>query len=121
MRNNPRRSACADRLQLFQCCATDTFQEDIRKLDRHLRKRIDTAIFEELAKDPYKSKRVAAQEHRGKRIFRVGDYRIIFTICEECRKLGFKIVMKCLDCKKHGIDHIILFSVSHRSIAYEEF
>jgi mRNA-degrading endonuclease RelE of RelBE toxin-antitoxin system len=91
------------------------------RLDNPIRKRIDKAIIDVLSENPYKSKRVSAQEHKGKRIHRVGDYRIIFAICEECRKLGFTVIVRCKDCKKHGSNHVILFSVSHRAIAYKGF
>lgn len=105
----------------FQCCATDAFRGDILRMDNKMRKRIDKAIVEVLLENPYKSKRVVSQEHKGKRTHRVGDYRIIFAICEECRKFGFATLVGCKDCKKHGSNHIILFSVSRRNIAYRDF
>jgi len=93
----------------------------MKKLDNPIRRRIDEAIVQNLSQNPYDSKRVSAQEHKGKRIHRVGDYRIIFAICEECRKSGFNVILRCFECKKHGINDLILFSVSHRSVVYEDF
>lgn len=105
----------------FQCRATDAFRDDIHKLDNVIRKRIDKVISEVLFENPYNSKRVSAREHKGKRIVRVGDYRLVFAICEECRRFGFNALIKCKDCKKHGSNNVILFSVSHRSISYRGF
>lgn len=38
------------------------------------------------------------------------DSRIIFAICEECRKNGFQTANNCRDCKKIPDDAIMLFA-----------
>jgi len=91
------------------------------KLDKIIRERIDRAILEVLSDNPYKSKRISSQKHKGKRIFRVGNYRIIFAICEECKKFRFNESIRCKGCKKHGSSDVMLFAVSHRSIIYKSF
>jgi mRNA-degrading endonuclease RelE of RelBE toxin-antitoxin system len=91
----------------------------MNKLDRHLRERVDTAIREKLCMDPYgfDSKKLE-EPYKGKRRLRVGNFRIIYAICEECRQFNYVEIIGCKDCKEHGRRDIILFSCDIRPHAY---
>ena len=71
----------------FQCQKTVEFERAFRKLDKSAQKIVNQIIQEVLFKEPYESKRLVSPELRGKRSLRKGDYRVIFSICEECKKL----------------------------------
>jgi hypothetical protein len=73
----------------------------------------------EIAADPYASDLLKISL-KGKRDYRVGDYRIVFAICEECRRESWVQFNRCADCKKHGRNDFILFDVGHRGKIYEE-
>ena len=103
----------------YRCFQTDEFRRSFRKLDSNVQKRIDKTIRETLFYQPYESKELVAPELKGKRSLRVGNYRVIFAICEECRKLNYVRLNGCNDCRKHGTDDIIMFACTHRKHAYE--
>jgi len=90
-------------------------------LDGSAQKIIDTAIQETLYYHPYETKRLVSPKYRGKRSLRKWDYRIIFAICEECRKLNEQYSNDCKDCKKHGTNDVIMFTCGHRSHIYDEY
>lgn len=104
----------------YQCYKTDEFTRAFRKLDPHIQRMINKAIQEILFCYPYESKPLK-YELEGKRSLRIKDYRIVFAICEECRKLNQTQLNGCKDCKKHGTNDIIMFTCDHRKHAYENY
>ena len=103
----------------YRCFKTDEFDDSFRKLDSKVQRRIDKAIKEILFYRPYETKCLVSLELKGKRVLRVGNYRLIFAVCEECRKLNYERLNGCKDCKKHGVDDIIMFTCTHRKHAYK--
>jgi len=98
---------------------TDRFAKSLSKLDKPIRTRVIKAIDEEITVEPYRSDPLA-YSLKGKREYRVGDYRIIFAICEECRAKRFERFNGCSDCKRHGRNDLILFDVGHRGRILDE-
>jgi mRNA-degrading endonuclease RelE of RelBE toxin-antitoxin system len=103
--------------RIFQ---SDEFNREFRKLDPQVQRLLDNAIREILFNRPYSSK-VLKGKLKGKRSLRVGNYRIIFAICEECRKENYVQLIGCKDCKKHGRNDVIMFTCGPRSKVYEEY
>lgn len=84
------------------------FKRALKKFSKkypELTRRAEKAI-KELALDPYRKSKSLEGELRGKRKMRVGDCRIIFSICEECRKLGYVRINRCIDCESQTDDTI---------------
>ena len=98
---------------------TDAFVKSFRKLDNNVQKMLDKTIQDALLMAPFETKRLVSPELKGKRSLRKGDYRIIFAVCGECRKLGEIHTNNCTNCKMHGTNDIIIFSCSHRKHAYD--
>ena len=98
---------------------TDRFQKSLLKLDKPIRVRVTNIIEQDVTLGPYASDPLM-YDLKGKREYRVGDYRIIFAICEECRTKRLEQFNGCKDCKKHGRNDVILFDVGHRSRILEE-
>jgi len=99
--------------------ATDRFRESVSKLDKAIRARVDEAISKDITADPYASD-LLKHFLKGKREYRVGDYRVVFAICEECRAQKFEQFNGCKDCHNRGRNDIILFDVGHRGRIYKE-
>ena len=105
----------------YQCYRTDEFARAFSKLDSSVQRMIDKSIQEILYYRPYESRRLVSPEYKGKRSLRIKDYRIIFAICEECRKLNEMHLNGCRDCKKHGTNDIIMFTCGHRKHIYNGY
>jgi mRNA-degrading endonuclease RelE of RelBE toxin-antitoxin system len=80
---------------------------------------LDTTIQDVLFNQPYETKRLVSIQYRGKRSLRRGDYRIIFAVCEECRKLDQVHLNNCKNCMKHGTNDIVMFTCGHRKHIYD--
>lgn len=54
----------------------------------------------------------------GKREVKVrGDFRVILTMCKECRQLGHSVKIGCADCDQHGDDDVIIFNMgTHKEV-----
>jgi mRNA-degrading endonuclease RelE of RelBE toxin-antitoxin system len=98
--------------------ATDRFDKSRRQLDKSVLERVEKAV-REIATDPYASDLLRVSL-KGKRDRRVGEYRIVFAVCEECRRENWTGLNGCSDCKKHGRNDFILFDVGHRGRIYDE-
>jgi mRNA-degrading endonuclease RelE of RelBE toxin-antitoxin system len=103
----------------FQCHTSVEFDKAFRKLDKSAQKIIDRMIKEELSLEPYESKRLVSPELRGKRSIRKGDYRIIFAICQECKKLHEDRINNCYGCKRYGTNNVMIFLCGHRKRIYD--
>jgi len=85
-----------------------TFNKLLRKLRDNIRiKRIQKKV-DEIVTNPYRNIKFGAGKYRGKREERVGDDRIFFVICEQCRKEGHRIYNQCKDCDSTP-DNMITF------------
>lgn len=104
----------------YKLAYTSHFKRAIKKFSKkypELVKRVEKAI-PELSLDPYRKSESLKGELRGKRKMRVGDCRVIFSICEECRKLGYTRINRCIDCESQTDDTIKFFNIELRPRAY---
>ena len=92
--------------------------EKLTKRDIALRNRIINQI-EEMKIDPFRNSIELTYELKGKRRVKVGDYRLVYAVCEECRKKGYEKFNNCYDCKSKPANSIIFFDVFHRSKGYD--
>lgn len=106
-------------LLLYTLNKTDTFVKSFRKLDGNVQEMLDKTVRDALSMEPFKTKRLVSPELKGKRSLRKGDFRIIFSICQECRKLGETRINNCTDCQMHEENNIIIFDCRRRKHAYE--
>lgn len=72
---------------------------------------VDDKVLNHIKLDPYNSEYLR-MELEGLRSYNElkTDSRIIFAICEECRKNGFQTANNCLDCNKMLDNTIMLFA-----------
>lgn len=74
---------------------TKRFEKSLKKnVPSNLRPRIEDGI-KKLLEDPYHNTEFCKGLWRGKRKLRVGEYRVVFVICEECQKLNHKVHNRC--------------------------
>jgi mRNA-degrading endonuclease RelE of RelBE toxin-antitoxin system len=100
---------------------SDDFKKHLEKLTRRdnvLNKRIINQI-EDMKNDPYRNSIELSYELKGKRRVKVGDYRLIYAVCSDCRKKGYVKFNQCYDCKSKDDNTIIFFDVFHRSKGYD--
>jgi len=80
---------------VFEPQYTKTFEKALKKeVPKNHLQRIKDGI-QKLVEDPYHNTEFAKGRWRGKRKLRVGDYRIVFVICEECQKEGHNTFNQC--------------------------
>ncbi len=103
----------------YKCRKTAEFEKAFRKLDMSVQKMLGKTVEEVLSTQPYESKRLVSAELRGRRSLRKGDYRIIFAVCEECRKLQESYLNNCKTCNKHETNAVMLFTCGHRKHIYD--
>lgn len=80
-------------------------------------RRIEKAI-DQLRGNPHLNDSWLRAELSGKHKKRVGGWRIVFAICEECRKLGHERCNKCKDCSSSAGRTVRLFDVGPRKDIY---
>lgn len=79
---------------------TRTFDKQLQKIRDPIRvKRINEKV-DEIVENPYRNIDYGVGIYRGKRKERTGDDRIIFTICEQCRREGHRIYNSCENCSE---------------------
>jgi hypothetical protein len=67
--------------------------------------------------DPYRNVKFGNGIYRGKREWRVNSDRILFVVCEQCRKLGHQKYNLCSDCENTP-DKTVVFAVIVESHNY---
>ena len=67
---------------MYKVFYLDSVEEDLKKLDRSLRKRILDKIEKYLAKDPKHLGKALTGQFKGFWRYRVGDFRVIYRIAE---------------------------------------
>lgn len=92
--------------------------EKLTKRDNILENRITNQI-EDMKTDPFRNSIELTHELKGKRRVKVGDYRLVYAVCEECRKKGYENFNGCYDCESKPVNSIIFFDVFHRSKGYD--
>jgi len=106
---------------LFTSVVSDHFKKHFDKLtkkDNMLKKRLTDKIKEMcIAKPEGQTELVGIL--KGKYRIRVGDYRLIYAYCEDCKKHNYQIYNKCYECSTKSDDTLVLFDVIHRSNDYD--
>jgi mRNA-degrading endonuclease RelE of RelBE toxin-antitoxin system len=103
----------------FQCHKTHEFDKAFRKLDKLAQATINNTINQTLFSDPYESKRLVDPRLKGKRSIRAGNYRVVFAVCEECRKQHEERLNHCQNCDRNGANNIVVFTCGHRNHIYD--
>jgi mRNA-degrading endonuclease RelE of RelBE toxin-antitoxin system len=108
-------------LPAYKAAFTKHFERSLKsetKRDNLLKERIEQAI-QEMMIEPYKDSELLHDEYSGKRRTYVGKHRILYAVCEECRKLGHEKHNRCQDCSSLAGNTIVYFDVNLRKVAYE--
>jgi len=71
-----------------------------------------------LSSEPKKNSTHLKANLKGKRSHREGDLRVIFAICEECRKLNHVKYNSCAYCNSYSNNNLMFFDMDYRSRAY---
>ena len=91
------------------------------KLEQKHKKLVNKYIEDEIINDPYKhSKRLKEGNLRGIRSRRIGNYRLIFIVCEECRQIGYNAELKCPDCEEFDDKIVKLILYDYRDKIYDK-
>lgn len=95
----------------------NAFWEDTTtRLSDKLKKIVNDKVLNSIKLNPYKSEYLRL-ELEGLRSYKLrSGNRIIFAICEECRKGGFESANNCLDCKDIPDNTIMLFAFGGHDI-----
>jgi len=102
----------------------DDFQRKLewlrRKVDKTLADRIQDAIIQKIAIDPVRAtKRIKAESLKPQRVLRVGDWRLFFLYCAECRREGYVARWNCPNCSEIPDAGLVLCDIEKRGDAYE--
>ncbi len=97
-----------------------SYQKEFKKIDeKGVQTRIQQYIDESLIFDPYhNTELLQGKQLKGRRRARIGNHRITFVICEECRKNQWREIFQCSDCKDKPNRFIRLIQVGHRGNVY---
>ena len=74
-----------------------------------------------MQEDPFRNSQELTAAFKGKRRMYVGktSYRLIYSICKECRGKNYQKLNGCLECENKDNDAIVFFDIMHRSKAYD--
>lgn len=98
---------------------TDVFFENYSNLDPKIRERIENEMREIIA-NPFGNSFTLTGNLKGKRKKRIGDIRITFAYCKECRENGHECFNMCVDCDKLNNEIIKFFDVNWRGKIYKK-
>jgi len=102
---------------LYVAYFSDDFKKHLNKLtkrDTLLKKRILEKI-EEMKNNPLRNSTELSGDFKGKHRIRVGDYRLIYAPCDDCRKKNYEKFNNCFGCDSRQSNSIVYFDVLHRS------
>jgi mRNA-degrading endonuclease RelE of RelBE toxin-antitoxin system len=101
---------------------SDDFNEHFKKLtkkDGVLKERLKSKIEEMKAEKP-----IDAIEYigdlKGKWKVRVGDYRMPYAYCEDCKLKHYERFNECFGCDSKSSNTVVFFDAFHRSKGYDE-
>lgn len=92
---------------------TPLFEKQFKKLQKKSpvrAKRIKDTI-QEILRSPYQNIDFGKGLWRGKRKYRVGDDRITFVVCKQCRDLGHEAFNQCNNCDDTPDETVIFVSI----------
>ena len=95
----------------------DLWKITTQDLSPKMREIIDDKVLNHIKPNPRDSEylRLELEGLRSYNKMRSGN-RIIFAICEECRKVGFERVNNCPDCEKIADNTVMLFAFGGHDI-----
>jgi mRNA-degrading endonuclease RelE of RelBE toxin-antitoxin system len=102
--------------QAYNIDFTEKFEKQLKKLRDKIRiKRINEKVIE-ISSAPYRNIDFGVGYWRGKRKERVGDDRIFFAVCEQCRREGHQSYNNCESCHTKPNNTIRFFEIvdSHK-------
>jgi len=106
---------------LYDAYFTDDFDKHFKKLtkkDGQLKNRLKTRIEEMKLEKPINPLEYTA-DLKGMWKMIVGDYRMLYAYCEDCRAKGYERFNQCFQCKEKDDSAIVYFDVIHRSEGYD--
>lgn len=106
---------------MFTSFFTDKFREQLKKLtkkDENLKQRLLKQIKEMEISQPYSQESLTG-DFLGKWKMRVGNYRLLYVYCIDCKKHKHQSRNDCFNCGEKGDDALIFFEVFHRSNDYK--
>jgi mRNA-degrading endonuclease RelE of RelBE toxin-antitoxin system len=106
---------------LYEAHFSDDFNEHFKKLTKK------DAVLKERLRKRIKEMKIAKPNNleylfdlKGKWKERVGDYRMPYAYCEDCRQKGYERLNQCTNCGSINPDSVVFFDVFHRDKGYEE-
>jgi hypothetical protein len=104
--------------QTYKPFYTTVFDKQLKKIGDGVRIKRIKETAEKIIEDPYHQVEFAKGKYRGKREYYAwrGD-RLIFTVCEQCRKLSHVSFNGCTNCKDEP-DNLVIFWEVLESHAY---
>ncbi|WXG43065.1 MAG: type II toxin-antitoxin system RelE/ParE family toxin [Promethearchaeati archaeon SRVP18_Atabeyarchaeia-1] len=106
----------------YEVRVSKDFEREFIKLvkrDPELKRRLESRI-EELSIDPRLGTTLYKWDYQGWRKARVGEYRIILGVCEECRQIRNPNLQRCIDCDQMTDNLVKLIEVGHRNDVYDD-
>ena len=98
---------------------TREFEKDLRKLGKTPIRPLVEQGTKKLQVNPYHNTYHLEGPFSYYRVLRIGDYRLYFAACQECRALGQQSLFGCTDCSEKKNNSVVQFRMRHRSIAYD--
>lgn len=99
----------------YDALGTKYFKKKLKKMDKNVEKAIHKTVNNKLKINPYSGKGNNGHlqgEYLGLRRIRVlRKWRLVFSICEECRKLGYTGLRGCVDCNQNPDKTVVLFDI----------
>ena len=89
------------------------------KVDKNIATRIEKAIPKKIGDDPKRAtKRLQAESLKPQRTLRIGDWRLFFIYCKECREEEHSMRWNCPNCGEIPNEAIVLVNLEKRENAY---
>jgi mRNA-degrading endonuclease RelE of RelBE toxin-antitoxin system len=101
---------------------TEYFDKHFRKLtkkDNNLRQKI-LAEIDEMKKEPPRHPIEYLYDLKGKWKMKLGDYRLLYAYCKDCRTKSYERLNRCVGCDSKDDNAIVYFDVIHRSDGYDD-
>lgn len=95
----------------YELRQNDLWVNTTKDLSSNMKKRVNDKVLNHIQPNPYNSEYLSF-ELEGLRSYTkmISDNRIVFAICEECRKNGFQDANNCFDCENIVDKTIMLFA-----------
>lgn len=91
------------------------------KVDKKIAARIKRDVKDKLETNPTMvTKRIQMDSQKPKRVLRVGDWRVFFLLCEECKKEGYESRWGCPGCGTEiPVNSVVLKEIERRKNSYD--